>query len=784
MKKQKPNSENKNMIKPPARLKTIGAAAAAVIAILIILYLVFGSVITSKYRQSQLKKMNILLITLDTLRADFLSCYKQGNAQTPNLDRLASQGTLFERCISQTPLTLPAHVTILSGTYPLYHQVRDNGGFQVPGQLEFVSEALHDSGYNTSAFIGAYVLHSKWGVNQGFTEFSDDFDLDKYYTTTSEMEKKAEEVLANAETWLKTHGHEQKFFTWIHLYDPHIPYAPPPPFDKKYPDTPYRGEVEYVDDQLGKFFRFLKEEGFEENTLIVVTGDHGEGLWNHNEDTHGVFVYDTTVWVPLIIKAPFKFPVDRVSDLVEHVDIAPTLLQAAGVTAPASYQGESLLDTLLNKGNKKKHTAYTESFYARLHRGWAPLQALFSEEWKYILAPNDELYQVPQDPEEKNNLSIKKSFIKKKFRDKLERFAADKSKNAISPQQLEKRDKADLKILASLGYLTSFSNTTDKGSLPDPKDKIHLMNDYAAAIRLTNTGKLDEAILLLRQLAVNDPNNADVFLELGMAYTKKQMYAEAVEYYRECLKRKPDYNTAVINLLQSLVAMKEFDMAITEARGFLELFPEDYALLNELASAYYYKGEYPQALEYLKKSITIEPENSQAFLTMGEVYLKMKNVAEAESVINKALTIYPRLENGYYTLAQVMEAKRDLNGAVEYYKKELDNSPDNFFAAFGAGEALKNNGAYNQAIPFFKKAIDIQPGFRPSYLMIANYYVETGNQLQDAVELCNTVIDMQPPDESTIYGYYLLTQAYNKMGDPAKARFYSAEGEKLMKKLK
>ncbi|UCH92963.1 MAG: tetratricopeptide repeat protein [Candidatus Aminicenantes bacterium] len=766
------------------KLKRTIIIAAGGAVLLIVIYLIFAGSITRWYYKFKLRQLNVILITLDTVRSDYLSCYKKGNARTPHLDRIAQEGVLFERCIAQSPLTLPSHVTIFSGTYPLFHQVRDNGGFRVPGQLEFVSEVLQSGGFVTSAFIGAYVLHSKWGVNQGFDTFSDDFDLKKYYTTTREIEKKADEVLGNARTWLKTHGHKKKFFTWIHLFDPHIPYDPPPPYAEKYADNPYRGEVEFVDEQLGKFFAFLKKEGLENKTLIVITGDHGEGLWQHREHTHGVFIYETTVRVPLIIKAPFQFPVKQVKEIVEHVDIAPTLLHAAGSSIPHSYQGKSFLNMMFGKEEKGKQTAYTESFYSRLHRGWSQLQALYRDDWKYIRAPNDELYHIHNDPDEENNLSIKKSFIKKTMKERLGHFIKEKSINAITPQQLDKRDKADLKMLESLGYLTTFADTSGKTNLPDPKDKVHLLNDYAKASGLINIGKFNQAVILLRRIIADDPANVDAYLKLGVAYNKKKMYQEAVECFHEILKRKPDYNTAMINLLQSLTAMGKFDEAIREARQFLKLFPQDYSLLNELGTACFFKGEYPEALEYLKKSVEIEDVNSLAYLRLGEIYLKKKEYALAESFVKKALTIYPQLENACCVMGQIRDARGDFTQAAEYYKRELENHPHHLFAAFYLAEGLKKNDAYDRAIPYYRRAIEIDPGFKLPYFMIANYYLDRGERLQEAIDLCKTGTRLEPHDESTLYGFYLLTNLYAKLGSSAQVRFYTVQGEKLLKKLK
>lgn len=766
------------------RFKRISIIAGVVVVFLAAVYFIFGRTLKEYYYHWRLKKLNVILITLDTLRADYVGCYKHGNALTPHIDAVANEGVIFERCIAQAPLTLPSHTSILSGTYPLYHGVRTNGGFRIPTEIEFISEVLKKENFKTSGFIGSYVLHSKWGVNQGFDFFSDDFDLKKFYTTTSEIEKNAETVLKDARVWLKkqveTGG---RFFTWIHLFDPHRPYKAPGLYGDKYPDNPYRGEVEYVDEQLGLFFDFLKEEGIYNDTLLIITADHGEGLWEHGERTHGLFIYQSTVHVPLIIRAPFSLPVQRVSGLVELVDIAPTVLQALGIDIPASFQGESFLGLMLGQDTRSKQMAYTESFYSRLHRGWSQLQGIYRDEWKYIWAPNDELYQIIQDPNEQENLSIKKSFEKKKMKERLEHFISRMSNNALAPKTLEKSNKDDMKMLESLGYLTTFTDSHEKQALPDPKDKIHLLQDYEQVSIFISEGKYDEAISLAKRVINQDPASIEGYMKLASAYQQKNKLEEAVVCYLEVLKRKPDYNTAQINLLQLLISMQCFDEAVAEAEKFLKLFPNDFSIINELGSAYFFKGDLERALELFQQSVKIEPANSEAFLRMGEIYLKRQDYEQAESFFNQALAIYNRLENVHSGLAQVYEAQGNLPRAVEFYKRELELNDQNLFATFRLAENLKKRGDYTGALLYYKRAIEINPNFKLPYFMIARYYMEKGQRLEEAIELCLKGTGIEPVDETTLYGYYILTNIYAKLGDQEKFKYYSQAGESLLKRL-
>ncbi|MCK4944198.1 MAG: sulfatase-like hydrolase/transferase, partial [Candidatus Aminicenantes bacterium] len=288
-------------------------------------------------------------------------------------------------------------------------------------------------------------------------------------------------MLENAKKWLLINK-KKKFFTWIHLYDPHTPYDPPSPFKERYRRRPYRGEVEYMDQQLGIFFEFLKKEGFYDKSLIILLSDHGESLGQHGENTHGFFIYEPTARVPLIIRAPFKFSNKKIKNIVELIDVAPTILEALEVPVQSSCQGQSLIGLMFGDKERKKNTAYTETYYPRLHYGWSELKALYyNKNWKYILAPKPELYDLKKDNGEEKNLALIKSPESRKAKEKLRKFIAEKSLGARKPGEVAKLDKDDMQKLASLGYLTAFVNTSGKKNLPDPKGKVQVFNSLAKA---------------------------------------------------------------------------------------------------------------------------------------------------------------------------------------------------------------------------------------------------------------------------------------------------------------
>jgi arylsulfatase A-like enzyme/Flp pilus assembly protein TadD len=782
--KQKSPGENNRETAPVKAAKRYLPIIGVIVGLAVIFYLLLGPKLSTGYKKKQLKNLDVILITLDTLRVDFVSAYKKGKADTPNMDRVAGEGVLFETCIAQTPLTLPSHTSILSGTYPLHHRIRDNGGFLVPESLELISEILQKQGLITSAFIASYVLHSKWGINQGFDTYSDDFDLSRYERVSlGNVQKRAEEVLANAKKWLKTHK-KDRFFTWIHLYDPHTPYDPPSPFKEKFPRRPYRGEVEYMDQQLGLFFQFLKDEGLYDKSLIIMAADHGEGLGQHDEQTHGFFIYESTVRVPLIIRAPFRFPVKKVKEVVELIDLAPTILEALDIPVPASYQGQSLLGLMFRDRQRNKDGAYTETYYPRLHFGWSELKALYYDNhWKYILAPKEELYNLEADNEEKDSLALKQSYQARKAKERIQKFIREKSENAKRPGEAKNLDKGDLQKLAALGYLTTVVDTSNKENLPDPKGKVEVFNQLTKSKEYMAKEQYDEAIEMLKKILATDPHLVDGILQLGNVYNRKNMHEEALKCFYRVLEQKPDYQAAMVNIIGSLIRLRQYDKGTEEAVRFLKIFPGDFTLHNELGTLYSLKQENDKALEAFRTSIDIEPVNPDALNKIGGIYIVKEDFNTAGSFLEKARKINPNLKKLYFHLAQVEDARGNIDQAIDYYKKELEGYADDYKSAYNLAEDLGKKGQNETAIQYYRQAIGSNPRFNIPYFMIAKYNLDRKENLQEAIELCKKGIEIKPADKYTAFGYYILADIYSFRGERDKYDYYLAKGESIKREL-
>ncbi len=761
----------------------LGRAAALAAGGMLLLYLLFGASVLERIHRGRLRGMNVILVTIDTLRADHLGCYGKDRVATPALDGLASDGVRFGRCIAQTPLTLPSHTTILSGTYPLHHQVRDNGGFLVPQRLLMLPEALKASGFATAGFVASYVLHSKWGINQGFDYYGDSFDLSRYKSVSlGEVQRPAEDVLTEARGWLDKNG-GRRFFAWIHLYDPHTPYEPPSPFREQYPGHPYRGEVAYTDAQLGSFFSYLKEKKLWERTLLVVTGDHGEGLGEHGEATHGYFIYDSTVHVPLIVHAPFRFPARTIAAPVEHVDILPTILEAVGVSLPAQTQGRSLLPQMFGDQPARTGTAYTETWYPRLHYGWSELKALYRSGWKYIQAPEAELFDRRRDPGETDNVVRRHSPAARDMRRRIEEFCRQQTRDPLAPEQVKKTDRDSLEKLAALGYLTTFVDTSKRPLLVDPKRKFHIYKALSRARGLADGDREEEAIRLVSGILAEDPEIIDAYMLLGNFYFKRKEFENAIQQYRAVLERRADYNFAMINVVNSLRGMGRLEEAKRELASYIRLFPEDAAFRTELGDILFQQNDLAGALAEMRRAVALDPGQAGAHNRMGEILFRMKDFDAATAAIRRAREINPALPRSSFTLALIAEARGDREAAAALYRRELEVNPKGYRAAYNLAELLRQGGGADEAQALYRQAMEAEPDFNIPYFMVAKHLLDLGADLDEAVRLCERGVAIRPEDKYTAFGHFILADIFSRRGKPAESARSLRQAEAIMRRV-
>ncbi|HXV65431.1 MAG TPA: sulfatase, partial [Vicinamibacteria bacterium] len=369
-------------------------------------------------------RSNVVLVTVDTLRADKLGAYG-GDVATPHIDRVASAGVLFENTSTVSPLTLPAHASILTGTYPMRHGVRDNGGYYLPSDSVTLAEVLREKGYATGAFVGAFVLDSRWGLDQGFDRYYDDFDFSQFEDVSLGSVQRPGNVVLDEALRFMEQVESPPFFTWIHLYDPHTPYNPPEPHRARYAGNPwglYDGEVAFVDDLIGRLADWLERKSLAKNTILIILGDHGEALEDHGEIEHGFFIYDATMKVPFIVAGPnVRNRGRRVSAQVRSIDLMPTVLDWLEIPVPASAEGVSLRPLVDGDVDTLELVAYGESYYPRGHYGWSELRSLRTDAFHFIQAPRPELYDLRNDPAERKNLAPERPNDVTTFSEQLER---------------------------------------------------------------------------------------------------------------------------------------------------------------------------------------------------------------------------------------------------------------------------------------------------------------------------------------------------------------------------
>ena len=420
--------------------------------------------------------LNVVLITIDTLRADHLGCYGYKQIKTPNIDGLAADGARFERAFAAVPVTLPSHTSMLTGTYPMLSGIHDFSGNRLSPLQPTMASVLKQAGYQTGAVIAAAVLDSRFGLNQGFDFYYDHFEFSRLdEANLDEMERPGNVVADVALDWLAKNS-QKKFFLWMHLYDPHFPYHPPEPYSREYAAQPYDGEIAFADAQVGRLIQFLKEKGIYQNTVIVLAGDHGESLGEHGEKTHGFFIYNATMHVPLIIRLPEQAAARTVADPVSLVDLMPTVLGAVGVEIPSQVQGHSLLSEL--RGGQvesvRDRVLYGETFLPRIHFNWSELRGSENAKYHFIDAPRPELYDLAKDPGEVHNLFAEKKAVAEEMRAKLVGMIRDYSagkemaeKTGLDPALMER-----LKALGYAGFSGGSDPTISSRDLPDPKDRV------------------------------------------------------------------------------------------------------------------------------------------------------------------------------------------------------------------------------------------------------------------------------------------------------------------------
>lgn len=717
---------------------------------------------------------NLLLITLDTTRADRLGAYGYAGVQTPVIDRLAADGVLFERAITAAPLTLPAHTSIMTGLYPPRHGVRDNGGFFVRDETVTLAERLRDQGYRTGAFVGAYVLDSRWGLNQGFDTYADDFDLAKFESPAlATVERPANEVADRALAWLGAGTSAAPFFAWVHFYDPHSPYRAPEPYGSTYARQPYLGEIAFTDAQVGRLVAFLEQRHLLANTVVVVVGDHGESLGEHGEGTHGFFLYEATTRVPLIIRAPrVQLQRRRVGTVVRTVDLMPTVLELLGLSPSERIDGKSLVPVIRGEATDLGLQAYSEAFYPRLHFGWSELLALHSGSVKYIAAPRPEVYDVVADPAEAHNLFDERRADGERVIESLKALGRSGTESVPTPSAMDAETR---RRLGALGYVASVAAAPppDAVGLADPKDKVDLFNLMTRAQELVQhrgaDGGGEEIATILKQVVGRDRSVIDAWLMLGNELSRQRAFRDAVEQYRQALALKPDYDLAVIGLARAYRALGRTEDAFLGYRRFLEHEPSNAQVRFELAQSLLDADDLDAANAELQTLLEHDPRMASARHALGALRLKRGQFDDAERDIQAALAEKPDIRMARFHLALIAEERGQLDVAEREYAREVERFPDNHMAHFNLGKLFERRGDSQSQLAAFRKAVEANPEFAEGHLFLAKLGLDLGQDPGEAARLARRGLEIDPRGEYAPLGHYLVAEALNRQGRSAEA---------------
>ncbi len=644
-------------------------------------------------------RLNLLLITIDTLRADRIGFYSPGRMKTPALDSLASKSLVFLRAFAHTTTTLPSHTNILLGVTPSFHGVHDNVNFVVGKEFLTLAEHLKANGYSTGAFLGGYSLDSRFGLDQGFDVYDDDFgggDM-RLAQGANAGERKAQAVLDSALQWLK--GRPSPWFAWLHFFDPHDPYDPPEPFRSQYASRLYDGEVAYVDSVVARLLRALEGDGSWSKTMVVLTGDHGESFGEHGERMHGYLAYNPTLWIPMMVCYPgVRHQVVRQN--VSHIDIFPTVCDGLGIHKPPALQGNSLFP--LVKGRKvSEPVIYFESLLPYYSFGWAPIRGTIQGGAKFIDSPLPEFYDLLKDFEEKDNLVSRKNL--NDCRNTLERIVrAQTSEEALKAGQASDRETRER--LRSLGYIGNLPSAKKKTFTPE--DAVSVLLPYHTqaedALLLYHAGKTEEAVSRLNQILAARKNIMAAYLNLAFIYRSQGRLKDAVDVLRKGRGLIPENYSLYFRLIATLYEAGEFqDVLRTFEAGTFAEIGLDPIVWNYIGLAYDRLGDGRQAQASYEESLAIDDRFAVTYNNLGSFHFRLfRQTGKTET----------------YALA------------LKYYQKAVDLDPSYGEAFLGLGVTLYQAGKFSQAIASLEKALSLDSRLEEAFYFLGSAYLQAGNK--------------------------------------------------------
>jgi arylsulfatase A-like enzyme/Flp pilus assembly protein TadD len=673
----------------------------------------------------------VFLISIDTLRSDRLPAYGYRGVETPAIDRLRADGVLYEHAYSHCPLTLPSHATVLTGRLPADTGVRDNVGYQLDPSVPTLAEVLGKNGYRTGAAVSSFVLRKNTRIDRGFGFWDDQVEQGSSGTAIGEIQRPGPETTAIAQRWIAEHGGSPLFFL-LHLYEPHTPYEPPEPFRGRYPN-PYDGEIAAADQIVGGFLEFLQQQDLYDRSLIILFSDHGEGLGDHGEDEHGIFLYREAIQVPLIVKLPGNAMRGRsVGTAVQLSDIFPTVAEVTG-TKTAPVDGKSLL-SFLKADAPQERLVYSETYYPRFHFGWSDLHSLTDGKKHLIQAPRPELYDVAADPAERTNVLQQERRAYTAMRGALQPLIRE----AEAPAAIDSEEAAKL---AALGYLGAGAQTAPGEALPDPKDSIGALADVRHAFTLARRDETEAALALTEKVLAGNPRMLDLWDLKARLLGVQRRQREAVEAAKEGLRLAP--TASHLALLIATLALEIGDADEAERHAELAMRIEPARAHDLLARVWIERGELDRAESEARKSLASQKDRALALITLGRVQKERGDHQAALASFDAAAAALAEREG------------RTINGLH-----------------FLRGDALARLGRIDEAEQAFREEIRLFPQDARAYRNLILLYVSDG-RAEEGTRLIHELVEKSP----TPLAYFAVIEVLKTVGDERGARFWARRAQ-------
>lgn len=697
---------------------------------------------------------SMVLVTIDTTRADRLEPYGATDVATPTLQRLADRGVVFENAYAVAPITLVSHTSILTGLYPPQHGVRNNGTHYVPDDLVSLAEVLSDEGYRTGAFVSAAVLEKRYGLDQGFEFYDDDLSTGRERHPRMVPDRPAEATVDSAAAWLEGVGDDENFFLWVHLYDPHASYSPPAPFRDEYRERPYDGEIAYMDAEIGRLLQHPRLAG-DSDLVTFVMADHGESLGEHGEKTHAILAYDSTLHIPWIARIPGGPSGARIQAPVSHVDFMPTALDLLGIDMPApegenaqarTVAGKSLMPLFEGARITENRGLYSETWLPYYTYGWAKLQVLHKARWKFIDAPTPELFDRQRDPRELSNRHDQEPGMAHDMRRDLDEMLETLG-GAENEASLE-LDSDALEKLRSLGYLAVGSGAPaggDDRERPDPKDVIDLHVGLERARQLSRDRLYDQAILQVRKVLQRDPNNLAALTDLAGYLESNDDIEEAIATVEQALALDPNYSRLYMVMSNLEARRGEFEQALALVDRALEIEPRSLEGRLQRVTRLLQVQRIQEAQGEMVTLLEEYPDSPQVLVShVQSVDLPGGDLEAAENRLRRSLELDPFLLAGWRLLGEVLEMGERSSDATEAWRQGLERQPDSPDLHARLGLALARVGGGADARVHLEEAIRLSPTFRPDLHVALGGWLSEHGRFEEAQAVYDKVFEVDP----------------------------------------